>query len=287
MARCVLQPLGDRRMYLPRVISPRWIVFVDFDETYLAHDGSPERRRDRRALEQLLLEEARSLEIVFGWVADGPIDVVAHDVASHGLRFVPHFVASSWGAELDFFTREEGRRPVAEWDARVASTGFSRTRVSNAIEELARRGISLMKREQTGRRLDSYLFEPSSKTRSLEVAAMIQKAAERHNIGAHVYPCHPALGEPEGAYDVDFVPRGIGKKQVVDFVLERFGIPKSRAFAFGDDVGDVEMLTTVDHGYLVDNATDEARRRFSRTAGASYARGILDVLERRLERRSA
>lgn len=279
-----MHPLGDRRMYLPRIATPRWIVFADFDETYLAHDGSPERRRDRRALEQFIIEEARPLNLAFGWVADGPIDLVAHAVSSHGLRFVPHFVASSWGAELDFFTREEGRRPVAEWDARVASSGFSRTRVANAIEDLARRGVSLVKREQAGRRIDSYLFEPSSKTRSLEVVTMIHKAAERHNVGAHVYPCHPALGEPEGAYDVDFVPRGVGKKQVVDFVLERLGIPKSRALAFGDDVGDVEMLSTVEHGYLVDNATDEARRRFSRTAGASYARGILDVLLRRIER---
>lgn len=279
-----MHPLGDRRMYLPRIAMPRWIVFADFDETYLAHDGSPERRRDRRALEQLIIEEARSLGLAFGWVADGPIDMVAQAVSSHGLRFVPHFVASSWGAELDFFTREEGRRPVAEWDARVASSGFSRTRVANVIEDLARRGVSLVKREQAGRRIDSYLFEPGVKTRSLEVVSMIHKAAERHNVGAHVYPCHPALGEPEGAYDVDFVPRGVGKKQVVEFVLERLGIPKSRAFAFGDDIGDVEMLNAVEHGYLVDNATDEARRRFSRTAGASYARGILDVLLRRLER---
>lgn len=282
-----MQPLGDRRMYLPRVDAPRFIVFADFDETYLAHDGSPERRRDRRALEQLLIEEARSLGILFGWVADGPIDMVAQATTAHGLRFVPHFVASSWGAELDFFTREEGRRSVAEWDARVAASGFSRTRVTNAIEELARRGLPLVRREQAGRRIDSYLFEPNRAARTLEVVTMIQKAAERHGVGAHVYPCHPALGEPEGAYDVDFVPRGVGKKQVADFVLERLGIPRSRAFAFGDDIGDVEMLLTVDHGYLVDNATDEARRRFSRTAGSSYARGILDVLERRLERRSA
>jgi kanosamine-6-phosphate phosphatase len=280
-----VHPLGDRRMYLPRVASPRWIVFSDFDETYVAHDGSPERRRDRRALEQMLIEEAGPLGIVFGWVADGPIDVVAATVSAHGLRFVPHFVASSWGAELDFFTREEGRRPVAEWDARVASSGFSRARVATSMDDLARRGVTLTRREQAGRRLDSYLFEPSGKGRNIEIASIIHKITERNGIGAHVYPCHPALGEPEGAYDVDFVPRGVGKRQVVEFVLERLGIPRVRAFGFGDDVGDIDMLYAVEHGYLVDNATDDARRRFTRTAGASYARGILDVLERRIERR--
>jgi len=277
-----MNPLGDKRMYLPRIAAPRYIVFSDFDETYLAHDGSPERRRDRRALEQMLLEEARSLGILFGWVADGPIDMVAASVAAHGLRFIPHFVASSWGAELDFFTREEGRRPVAEWDARVASTGFTRARVAAAIEDLARRGISLTHRDQAGRRIDSYLFEPAPSGKWFDVAAVIQKVSERNGIGAHVYPCHPALGEREGAFDVDFVPRGASKRTVTEFVLSRLGMPRGAAFAFGDDVGDIEMLFSVDHGYLVDNATDEARRRFTRTAGASYARGILDVIERRL-----
>jgi kanosamine-6-phosphate phosphatase len=274
-------------MYLPRVEAPRWVIFSDFDETYLAHDGSPERRRDRRALEQMLLEEARPLGILFGWVADGPIDIVAATVAAHGLRLVPHFVASSWGAELDFFTREEGRRRVAEWDARVASSGFSRARVASAIDDLARRGVVLDRREQAGKHIDSYLFQPSGKARNIEIVSAIHKITERHGVGAHVYPCHPALGEPEGAYDVDFVPRGVGKRQVVEFVLEHLGFPRGRAFGFGDDVGDVEMLHAVGHGYLVDNATDDARRRFTRTAGASYARGILDVLERRLECRSA
>ena len=66
-----MPPLGDRRTYLPRIVAPRWVVFADFDETYLAHDGSPERRRDRRSLEQLLLEEAASLGLVFGWVFAG------------------------------------------------------------------------------------------------------------------------------------------------------------------------------------------------------------------------
>ncbi|MDC0744027.1 HAD hydrolase family protein [Polyangium mundeleinium] len=279
-----MPPLGDRRTYLPRVAAPRWVVFADFDETYLAHDGSPERRRDRRSLEQLLLEEATALGLVFGWVADGPIDVVAATVGTHGLRVVPHFIASSWGAELDFFSREEGRRPVAEWDARVAQSGFSRARVASALDDLLRRGIPLVRREQAGRRIDSYTFQPSGRGRSPEITSILHKVAERHGIGVHVYPCHPALGEPEGTYDVDFVPRGVGKRQVVDFVLDRLGIPRARAFSFGDDVGDVDMLSAVEHGYLVDNATDDARRRFSRTAGASYARGILDVIERRIER---
>ncbi len=279
-----MQPLGDRRMYLPRIAAPRWVVFADFDETYLAHDGSPERRRDRRALEQLLLEEAHAMGLVFGWVADGPIDVVSATVGTHGLRVIPHFIASSWGAELDFFSREEGRRPVAEWDARVAQSGFSRTRVAAAIDEAARRGIPLVRREQAGRCIDSYLFHPSGRGKSPEIAGTLHKVAERHGIGVHVYPCHPALGEPDGTFDVDFVPRGVGKRQVVDFILDRVGLPRGRALGFGDDVGDVDMLTAVDHGYLVDNATDDARRRFSRTAGASYARGILDVMERRIER---
>ena len=277
-----MHPLGDRRMHLPRVDAPRWLVVSDFDETYLAHDGSPERRRDRRALEQFLIEYARTLGIVFGWVTDGPIDTVAATVQAHGLRVVPHFIASSWGAELDFFSRGAGRRSAAEWDARMGVSGFSLSLVNDARNELANRGVRLEDRVGGSPRMDSFVFVPSTKPHAGELAALIHRVAEKHFVDVHVGPCHPALGEAEGAYGVDFVPRGANKRNVVQFVMERLGVPRIRTMAFGDDLGDIDMLCAVEHGHLVDNATNEARRRFSRTAGASYARGILDMMERRI-----
>ncbi len=277
-----MHPLGDRRMHLSRVDAPRWLVFVDFDETFLAHDGSPERRRDRRALEQLLIEYARPLGIVFGWVTDGPMDTIADTFQAHGLRIVPHFIASSWGAELDFFSREDGRRSAAEWDARMGVSGFSLALVAQARDELAKHGVELEDRKESGPRMDSFIFVPPAKQRGSELASLVHRVAERHFVDVHVYPCHPALGEADGAYSVDFVPRNANKRNVAQFVMDRLAVPRIRTMAFGDDVGDLEMLSAVEHGYLVDNATDEARRRFSRTAGASYARGILDVMQRRI-----
>lgn len=277
-----MHPFGDRRMHLPRVDAPRWLVFADFDETYLAHDGSPERRRDRRALEQLLIEYAKTLGIVFGWVTDGPMDVVAESFQEHGLRIVPHFIASSWGAELDFFSREEGRRSAAEWDARMGVSGFSLTLVNEARDELSKLGVQLVDRQEGGPRMDRFIFVPPPKQRVTELVGLVHRIAEKHFVDAHVGPCHPALGEPEGAYSVDFVPRGANKRNVAQFIMERLGVPRIRTMAFGDDIGDIDMLCAVEHGYLVDNATNEARRRFSRTAGASYARGILDTMERRI-----
>lgn len=277
-----MHPLGDRRIHLPRVDTPRWLVFADFDETYLAHDGSPERRRDRRALEQFLIEYARTLGIAFGWVTDGPIDNVADSFHEHGLRIVPHFIASSWGAELDFFSREDGRRSAAEWDARMGVGGFSLALVAEARDELANLGVKLEDRNDGGPRMDRFVFVPSAKQRVTDLVALIYRVAEKHFVDVHVGACHSSLGEPEGAYSVDFVPRGANKRNVAQFVMERFGVPRIRTMAFGDDIGDIDMLCAVEHGYLVDNATSEARRRFSRTAGSSYARGILDTMERRI-----
>jgi kanosamine-6-phosphate phosphatase len=277
-----MHPLGDRRMHLPRVDAPRWLVFSDFDETYLAHDGSPERRRDRRALEQLLIEYGRTLGIVFGWVTDGPVDVVADAFREHGLRIVPHFIASSWGAELDFFSREEGHRAAAEWDARMGVRGFSLALVSEARDELASHGITLADRRHGGPRMDSFIFVPPTKQPAEEIGALVHRIADKHFVDVHFGPCHVALGEPEGAYTVDFVPHGANKRNVVQFVMERLGVPRIRTMAFGDDIGDIDMLSAVEHGYLVDNATTDARRRFSRTAGSSYARGILDTMQRRI-----
>lgn len=277
-----MHPLGDRRTHLPRVDAPRWLVFADFDETYLAHDGDPDNRRDRRALEQFLIEYARTLRIAFGWVTDGPVDAIADSFHEHGLRVVPHFIASSWGAELDFFSREEGRRSAAEWDARMGVSGFSLALVSEARDELANLGVTLEDRNDGGPKMDRFVFTPQPKQRVTDLVALVYRVAEKHLVDVHVGPCHSALGEPEGAYSVDFVPRGANKRNVAQFVMERLGVPRIRTMAFGDDIGDIDMLCAVEHGYLVDNATNEARRRFAKTTGSSYARGILDTMERRI-----
>jgi len=130
--------------------------------------------------------------------------------------------------------------------------------------------------------MDRFIFMPPAKQPVTELVALIYRVAEKHFVDVHVGACHSALGEPEGAYSVDLVPRGANKRNVAQFVMERLGVPRIGTMAFGDDIGDIDMLCAVEHGYLVDNATDEARRRFSRTAGSSYARGILDTMERRI-----
>lgn len=106
------------------------------------------------------------------------------------------------------------------------------------------------------------------------VVERIRAEAEAFGLGVNVSLCNPRVGDPEGAYDVDFFPRVCGKANTVQFLQAHFHLPRDRTLAFGDSMGDLGMLEAVGHGYLVQNATPSARAAFHRVARGRYARGI-------------
>lgn len=54
--------------------------------------------------------------------------------------------------------------------------------------------------------------------------------------------CNPRAGDPENAYDVDFLPQQAGKKYAAQFLISLHDIPKSQVLGFGDSGNDREFL---------------------------------------------
>jgi kanosamine-6-phosphate phosphatase len=202
---------------------------------------------------------------------------------AHKLRFVPHILASSVGAELCLASRELGFRELPAWEQAIADSGFSVARVDEARAALEARGVTLRRQKQRGARIESYYHDARGDERDERAVAAIRELAEAHGLGVNVSPCNPGAGDPEGAYDVDFFPAPCGKANTVRFLLRHYGIARENALAFGDSGGDLGMLEAVGHGYLVANATPTARARFQRVAAGEYAEGILVELRRYLD----
>lgn len=278
-----MSSLPDTIGRLPEVARPRHVVFADFDETYLAHHGTPERVRARQALEDFLAEHCERHGIVFAWVTGSTIDALAARVRAHELRLLPHVIASSRGAEMDLVSRERGWYKLPAWEQAIADSGFSAARIAAVRAALEARGVSLRRQPQRGIRIESYYYDARDDTRDEQAMTAIRALAQAHGLGVNASPCNPGAGDPEGAWDVDFFPRVCGKPSTVRFLLEHYGVPRTRALAFGDSGGDLSMLETVAHGFLVANATPSARAAFPRVAAGSYAAGILAELARYLD----
>ena len=68
-------------------------------------------------------------------------------------------------------------------------------------------------------------------------------------------------------------------------MCEYYQVPLANTIAFGDSGNDVEMLKTVKHGYLLGNATEEAKGLHDKVTVSHYSSGILEVLKKTFSNR--
>jgi Cof subfamily protein (haloacid dehalogenase superfamily) len=78
------------------------------------------------------------------------------------------------------------------------------------------------------------------------------------------------------AYDI--LPRGASKAVGIRKLLEALNIEKENAYAFGDGLNDIEMLTTVGTGVAMGNAVPEAKAAADVITTSSSQNGILNGL---------
>ncbi len=64
----------------------------------------------------------------------------------------------------------------------------------------------------------------------------------------------------------------------VEYVSTTSGFRIEDSYAFGDSGNDVALLRRVGHGYLLQNATVQAKAAYPVVTERPYADGILDVL---------
>ena len=84
---------------------------------------------------------------------------------------------------------------------------------------------------------------------------------------------------------LEVLPKGSNKGLGVLEMLKRFGLTTDEAMAFGDQWNDLEMLKTVKYGYLMGNADEKLKEKFShdRITLTNDEDGILYILNKYFE----
>lgn len=84
---------------------------------------------------------------------------------------------------------------------------------------------------------------------------------------------------------LEVLNKNVNKGKAVQYVLEKHGISKENAVAFGDQWNDYEMLETVKYGILMGNAPEELKKKFSknRITLSNDEDGIVYMLEKLFE----
>ncbi len=267
---------------LPFVAEPKYVVFTDFDETYLAHQNTDCHQNDLQELEEYLLNETYHKQIFFGWVTGSSLTSVFDKINRCGLRLLPHFIASSLGTELIYFNQKQSGQKDKTWENNLIKTGFSDILVHDLVSFLKLDNINLIPQPQIedSRFLKNYYYHQQNTLLDAQALSKIKDLVNKAGIAVNISQCNPLSGDPNNCYDVDFIPAGTGKKQIVNFILNQTNVSYQNSIAFGESGNDIEMLQTVRHGYLVGNSTNEAKKLHSQIEENEYAKGILSVLKK-------
>ncbi|RQW22559.1 HAD-IIB family hydrolase [Bacillus sp. C1-1] len=262
----------------------RSLVFCDFDETYFAHESTAQQRKDIQQLEDFLYKASQQYGFQIGWITGSDTCQLLSKVKQAGMRFSPHFICSNLGTEVFHVLMDGKIEPNQCWKKRLPNHyEFQRT-TDEVVSELKNMyQIDLVSQSQYGQSVykkNYYYFIRSSVLTAYHINVMKQVAAT-HGVGLNINRCNPKAGDPEYAYDVDFVPKEAnGKDAVAAFMCHWFKVHVDDTLAFGDSGNDIKLLKFVKHGYLVGNATSEAQSKHEQMTKGSYTKGILEMLKK-------
>ncbi|MCL6571181.1 MAG: HAD-IIB family hydrolase [Bacillus sp. (in: Bacteria)] len=267
---------------LPEVENPKYIMFSDFDETYFPHRIDNERKSHILALEEIIFEKSKKFGLIFGLVTGSSIEAVIEKMRTGGFNYLPHFIASDLGAEIRYFSRHKQGELDLEWIRRFENGEFHPDKISEIIAHLATKNITLDKQPQMGvsKYKHNYYYFCKNEKEDQKNLQYIRQITETFKIGKIINKCNPLAGDPENAYDIDFIPLGTGKGEIVNYILAKFNVDPQNGIAFGDSGNDLHMLQAVKHGYLLENATNEAKLGHGRLSIGSYSEGILNTLNK-------
>ena len=264
------------------VEKPKYIVFCDFDETYYSHNLDQRKQQKLYELEEYLVQKSEEQQLMFGWVTGSSIESVLDKMEKGNFRFFPHFIASNLGTEITYFSKQNYGESDLDWNLRLQKTNYSMSKVQEIVQSLQQDyQIYLEAQTQLGssRFKNNFYYKEHNTTIDEHNLSIIREKAEQNGISVNINKCNPLAGDPEDSYDVDFIPFGTGKDKIVAFMLKKYGVSLGNSFAFGDSGNDLQMLKSVKHGYLVENATREAKSFHSNVAMGEYSDGILNTLK--------
>lgn len=248
------------------------LICFDFDETYFPHDCTDAQLAAVRRLEDVL--EANASRVSTMWVTGSSLESIQEKARRAQLRYWPHRIAASLGTELyridanGVFHREVGYETNFPTD-------FS-NRVNQVLRQMQSTGIKY--EEQYGRGESSWIRSYYVRDVTESWQRDVREMATAFGIDVNISRCNPKAGDPADAYDVNFYPLRAGKVSSVEYVSTTAGFRIEDSYAFGDSGNDVALLRRVGHGYLLQNATAQAKAAYPVVTERPYADGILDVL---------
>ncbi|RXK18659.1 HAD-IIB family hydrolase [Macrococcus sp. DPC7161] len=259
----------------------RTLVCSDFDETYFAHHL--QNKEDVQDFEKTMPNLIKDYDILFGIVSASTKAMLQHALEIGHFTYMPHFMSCNSGTEIYYIKDNEWIKDT-DYDQLYQQAGINKSVILDIEDTLKSKGIGLITQTPfiNAPYSRNYYYKATSPQVDEQRFETIRTLANEHGFIVNISMCNPMIGDPEGHYDVDFLPKISGKDAVVKYLMDKFNIDHQNTFAFGDSGNDIRMLNHVKHGYLVANATADAKQKFDHVLPYEYVKGIQFALNKHL-----
>ncbi|MDR2919470.1 MAG: HAD-IIB family hydrolase [Tannerella sp.] len=253
------------------------VICSDLDETFLPFADEHKPYSGIAGLEQYLSDNIESKSMIFGWITGSNLSSVLRKTKGYITRY-PHFVASSLGTEFHWIINNEIKESDS-WRNRIVASGYEHSNVDLIVAELEKQDIYLEKEDDDyqGIYKSTYYYHINGDT-AADFLLMEKLAAEYH-VKVLFNKCTLRAGDPENCYDIEFMPHGCGKGEVVDFLIKELDVSPENVYCFGDSFNDFSMFARTKNAFLVGNADPEAKRQHPQVLEKEYCYGIRSKLE--------
>ena len=226
-----------------------------------------------RRLEDFLEQHSHQLSTM--WVTGSSLKSLREKVEQANFRFWPHRIASSLGTELYRIDLDGTFSLEKSYQASFPSDFVSR--VERVASQIGQMQVEL--EAQPGFGTSPWIRSYYLRDQIGSWSETLRVLADQEGIAVNISQCNPKAGDPMDAWDIDFYPLHAGKESSVRYVCATASFSRKDAYAFGDSGNDLGMLAHVGKGYLVGNATEQAKQMYPEMTTKPYAEGILEVLE--------
>jgi kanosamine-6-phosphate phosphatase len=271
---------SQRFRVLRKPSSPQYLVCIDLDET-MVDNANHANNIWISKLEELLDFLVSEKKVVYCMLTGCNYETMLSKFNLYDLKLFPHFVAPGFGTEL-LYVDESTCNIVNdyEWTSYSKQELYTKDNIRNILNFLHESDIDLV---DEGRGFnphkDSFYYYVINHENDWEKIKIIQHVAEHFNIRSVISKCNPNIGDPENAYDIDFIPMHAGKENVAKYLVKKLRIDHKRTVAFGDSQNDLHLLKYVANGFAVSNCTEGLKAYSLPMCKYDHAHGVYEQLK--------
>lgn len=253
------------------------LLLFDFDETYYKHHTTSEDIDDLKQMEDTLSNIEMSNNATTAILTGSSITSVLNKMNSINMEYKPKHVFSDLSSKM--FTFQRGEYVESEkYKEMVLATPFKKEDILEIVSTIATKYQCDVKPQREfahdATLYDFYYFSQGDNAIDLKILNDMTKYAKSKNYTMKFNKCNPLAGDPEDAYDVNFIPNNAGKLFATKFLMEVYDIPLENIIGFGDSGNDYEFLAFLKHSFVMRNSTDEMMRNEFTMSKYPYYKGI-------------